>query len=136
MDQTDFNNFFVNEASLGQSRAAVTVALLNELNDRVRGSALEKDPVELINTNIDYFQQFNVIIANNLPEDAVLRIAKVRTHTFLPRLPLLRASHFFFPYPFWCSLTMHSLVVCMGPQYCFLCYTSLGFYCIPPHCSS
>jgi len=76
VDETDFNNFFIDEASLGKPRASATVALLNELNDRVKGKAFEVDPVHLVNTNIEFLHPFNVIIASNLPEETVQKVAQ------------------------------------------------------------
>lgn len=122
VDSSDFNNFFIDHSAIGQSRAVVTTALLSELNDRVRGSALEKDPVELINTDINYFKQFSVIIANNLPEDSVLRIAKVspficdwgchfiaRTRTRPTHVPA-RTPHYIAPRALFCS---HYTLLCV-----------------------
>jgi amyloid beta precursor protein binding protein 1 len=76
VDDSDFNNFFIVEGSQGQPRAKVCSELLNELNDRVKGHFLQKNPVQLINEDLSYFSQFNVVIANNLPHDSLVKLAK------------------------------------------------------------
>eukprot|EP01114_Cavostelium_apophysatum_P008684 TRINITY_DN2138_c0_g1_i2.p1 TRINITY_DN2138_c0_g1~~TRINITY_DN2138_c0_g1_i2.p1 ORF type:complete len:556 (-),score=166.03 TRINITY_DN2138_c0_g1_i2:41-1624(-) len=75
--ESDFNNFFIVEGSIGKSRAAVAKEALNELNDLVQGDYLERDPIELINTEPDYFKRFTVVVANDLPEEPLLKLAKV-----------------------------------------------------------
>ncbi len=42
------NNFFIDEASLGLSRAVRTTELLRELNDRVKGYSVEEVKITLI----------------------------------------------------------------------------------------
>jgi len=73
----DFNNFFIVEGSLGRSRAEVTKETLTELNDLVTGSFLERDPVDLINSEPDYFKQFTIVVVNDLPEDSLLKLGKI-----------------------------------------------------------
>jgi amyloid beta precursor protein binding protein 1 len=77
INESDFNNFFISEDYLGKSRAVITKELLNELNDRVKGNAIHKDPIELIENEPNFFKKFNIIIANNLPEDSVEKLAKI-----------------------------------------------------------
>jgi len=76
ISDSDFNNFFIVESSSGKSRAAVTCELLRELNDLADGSFDEKDPIDLINNNPAYFKQFTVIIANDVPDEPLLKLSK------------------------------------------------------------
>ncbi|KYQ90227.1 amyloid beta precursor protein-binding protein 1 [Tieghemostelium lacteum] len=70
------NNFFVERQSLGQNRSKVVCELLRELNDRVKGSSVEEDPIHLINTNISFFKDFNLVIANRIPEEPLLTLSQ------------------------------------------------------------
>jgi len=66
----------VDASSIGKSRAEVTRELLNELNALVSSDALQKDPVELINENPNFFTKYTLVIASNLPEEPLLKLAK------------------------------------------------------------
>jgi len=76
VDAADLNNFFIEESSLGQSRAEVTTRLLNELNSEVEGKAVARDPVEIIDKEISFFHQFTLIIASGVPEESLLKLAR------------------------------------------------------------
>jgi len=86
VDDSDLNNFFIQSGSQGQSRAKVTTELLNELNDRVHGFAVERDPVEIIEKEPDFFKQFTLIIANNIPEQPLLKLSEVCWGSHIPLL--------------------------------------------------
>eukprot|EP01102_Stenamoeba_stenopodia_P002521 TRINITY_DN12358_c0_g1_i1.p1 TRINITY_DN12358_c0_g1~~TRINITY_DN12358_c0_g1_i1.p1 ORF type:complete len:528 (-),score=135.34 TRINITY_DN12358_c0_g1_i1:30-1613(-) len=76
IDEADLgNNFFVEVADIGKSRAEITTKNLNELNSFVHGSFATEDPVSLINNNIEYFKSFSVVIASNLAEQPLLKLA-------------------------------------------------------------
>jgi len=75
--EADFNNFFISEDSVGKPRAQVTVALLQELNDLVTGHAVIKSPSQLITQEPDFFKQFSIVVANNLPEQEVRQLAAI-----------------------------------------------------------
>lgn len=68
-------NFFVTQASLGEARCQVITTLLLELNEEVKGTAVDDDPVELINKSSDFFSKFSCVIATDLPESALLKLA-------------------------------------------------------------
>eukprot|EP01089_Gocevia_fonbrunei_P001628 TRINITY_DN1150_c0_g1_i3.p1 TRINITY_DN1150_c0_g1~~TRINITY_DN1150_c0_g1_i3.p1 ORF type:complete len:551 (-),score=151.11 TRINITY_DN1150_c0_g1_i3:32-1642(-) len=87
------NNFFVTLDSIGQSRAKVTTDHLKELNEWVKGDFLEQDPVQLIETNIDYFNAFTFVIATNIPEVPLLKLA---AHLYQKNIPLIIARAFGF----------------------------------------
>ena len=69
------NNFFLTSDSIGKSRSEVAFTLLQELNPLSKGEANNKDPVSLIENDINYFKQFTIIIANNIPEASLLKLA-------------------------------------------------------------
>eukprot|EP01087_Luapelamoeba_hula_P003121 TRINITY_DN12942_c0_g1_i1.p1 TRINITY_DN12942_c0_g1~~TRINITY_DN12942_c0_g1_i1.p1 ORF type:complete len:530 (+),score=100.91 TRINITY_DN12942_c0_g1_i1:84-1673(+) len=98
------NNFFIDKASIGSSRAECTHRLLTELNPWVSGSAVSEDPVQLINNKVDYFGAFTIVIATELPEAPLLTLAKflnskhiplfvVRSYGFIGYLRIVATEH-------------------------------------------
>eukprot|EP01133_Synstelium_polycarpum_P003777 gene3777-4356_t len=79
------NNFFLDQSCLGQSRALKVTEFLRELNDRVKGSSCEDDPITLINENIAFFNEFDLVIANKLPEQPLQVLA---AHLYEQNIPL------------------------------------------------
>jgi amyloid beta precursor protein binding protein 1 len=69
------NNFFVDEDSLGKSRAATVKDLLLEMNPEVKGSALVRSPVDLIDKELSYFDRFRIVIGCHLPEPSIKKLA-------------------------------------------------------------
>lgn len=69
------NNFFLDSSSLGHSRAVRATELLRELNDRVKGYSVDEDPVALINTKLEFFEAFTVVVATDLPEAPLRKLA-------------------------------------------------------------
>ena len=63
------------QASLGETRCQVVTTLLLELNEEVKGTAVDEDPVDLINKSPDFFSNFSCVIATDLPEPALLKLA-------------------------------------------------------------
>ena len=49
--------------------------LLLELNDEVKGVGLDEDPVELIEKSPEFFSKFSCVVATDLPEQALLKLA-------------------------------------------------------------
>ncbi|KAI8922701.1 hypothetical protein BC831DRAFT_474771 [Entophlyctis helioformis] len=70
-------NFFLTQDSIGKSRAETLASLLNELNEEVVGKAVVKNPVELIDSSPDFFRQFTLVIATELPEQSTLKLAQI-----------------------------------------------------------
>jgi len=87
------NNFFLDSDGLGQPRAVRVTELLRELNDRVKGYSVEEDPVALINSKPEFFETFTVVIAVNLPE-APLR--KLASFLYDRQVPLIVAKTYGF----------------------------------------
>jgi len=76
VDDSSFNDFFVLEGSQGKPRAEVSVQLLNELNDRVKGHALVRDPIDLVHNQVELLSQYSLVIANGLPQETVSVLSK------------------------------------------------------------
>ncbi|GAM20938.1 hypothetical protein SAMD00019534_041130 [Acytostelium subglobosum LB1] len=70
------NNFFLDQSCIGQPRAQKVTEFLRELNDRVKGFSCDEDPIQLINEKISFFKDFDLVIANRLPESALLTLAQ------------------------------------------------------------
>ncbi|KAL6045048.1 NEDD8-activating enzyme E1 regulatory subunit [Balamuthia mandrillaris] len=87
------NNFFLDFASLGQPRAVRTTELLKELNEWVNGNYVDKDAVTVIDTDIDFFKQFSLVVATELPEEPLLKLARYLYEQAIP-LFVCRANGF------------------------------------------
>eukprot|EP01132_Coremiostelium_polycephalum_P005270 gene5270-6561_t len=78
------NNFFVEKSDIGESRAKVVCEWLRELNDRVKGYSMEEDPVHLIENNINVFKDYNLVVANRIPEQPLLVLAQFLWENKIP----------------------------------------------------
>lgn len=98
------NNFFLTFNDLGKSRAESATTWLKELNGWVEGNSLSEDPIKLIETNVDYFASFTLVIATELPETSLLKLAQflydkqvplfvVRSYGFLGYLRVITPEH-------------------------------------------
>jgi NEDD8-activating enzyme E1 regulatory subunit len=104
VDDSDSNNFFVDDSSQGKSRAEVTTNFLKELNDLVKGECVDRDPVEIISKDISFFKPFTMVIANSIPEiplrtlgrfcwDNGIPLLVVRSYGFLGYLRIAVKEH-------------------------------------------
>lgn len=80
------SNFFLSSDALGKSRAKIAVEHLLELNSEVRGDYIEDDFDSLLSINADFFQAFSIVIATELPEEGLLRLAQVLWKSATPLL--------------------------------------------------
>ncbi|PKA52596.1 NEDD8-activating enzyme E1 regulatory subunit [Apostasia shenzhenica] len=71
------NNFMLDEASLGQSKAKCVCAFLQELNDAVNAKFVEESPEVLIERNTSFFSMFTLVIATQVQESALLKLDKI-----------------------------------------------------------
>lgn len=101
------NNFFLEFKSLGSSRAVAATELLNELNEWVQGTAVDKDPVQLIEENVDFFSSFTLVIATELPEAALLKLSQ---HLYAKHIPLFVARSYGFLGYLRLSIPEHTIV--------------------------
>eukprot|EP01083_Nonionella_stella_P075523 205367_1 len=60
------NNFFVTQDDVGKKRAKVVSEWLLEMNPDVSGEAICRNYIELINTDLIYFKQFNIVLSTQL----------------------------------------------------------------------
>lgn len=62
-------------SQLGQPRCSAVAECLHELNDAVRGSSVEEDPVAIISDKkCDFFRHFTLVIATQLPESTQVEL--------------------------------------------------------------
>jgi len=61
------NNFFLEKKNIGKPRAACVTELLQELNRDVRGRFVQSDPIAMIESNINFFKDYTIVIANSVP---------------------------------------------------------------------
>ncbi|KNE61573.1 hypothetical protein AMAG_06389 [Allomyces macrogynus ATCC 38327] len=72
------NNFFVTRAHLGQPRAKVVTALLQELNDDVLGHYIDDDITPFVAAHPRYFDRFSlVLVTGHVPAAALLALDRV-----------------------------------------------------------
>ncbi|XP_060586197.1 NEDD8-activating enzyme E1 regulatory subunit-like isoform X3 [Ruditapes philippinarum] len=80
------NNFFLTKESIGQSRAKFATEYLSELNEDVSGDFMEEQPDKMLDTNVDFFNQFTVVIATNLCQRTLLKLGKCLWEKNIPLL--------------------------------------------------
>eukprot|EP00775_Hariotina_reticulata_P012383 gene12383-12517_t len=71
------NNFLVDEAGLGRSRAQVVTELLKEMNDSVSGSYVEDTPEALLENDPQFLEGYDLVIATQMPEQQLLRLEEL-----------------------------------------------------------
>lgn len=99
------NNFFVTADAVGRPRAEVVTELLLEMNpDDCQGKFRVADPADLVCTEPAFFLEFSLIIATQMSQAPLLRLAKicwdaniplvvVRSYGFLGYLRLCLPRH-------------------------------------------
>uniref|UniRef100_A0A8D2P9M7 NEDD8-activating enzyme E1 regulatory subunit n=1 Tax=Zosterops lateralis melanops TaxID=1220523 RepID=A0A8D2P9M7_ZOSLA len=80
------NNFFLQKRHIGQNRAQSAMELLQELNSDVSGSFVEESPEKLLDSDPSFFNRFNLVVATQLPESTLLRLAEVLWNSNIPLL--------------------------------------------------
>ena len=80
------NNFFLDQESLGLSRAERVKDLLLEINEEVSGESVTREVSELIKEQPEFFQQFSVVIATQICDDVALPLSRL---LWSQRVPLL-----------------------------------------------
>lgn len=78
------NNFFLDRNSIGQSRAKAATELLLELNEDVCGDYIEDTVDNLLDKCATFFNMYHIVIATNLPERTLLRLAVVLCDNDIP----------------------------------------------------
>lgn len=80
-------SFFLENSSVGQSRAKCTVSLLRELNPDVNGDAVDEVAVEkLLETNLEFFKTFDLVIGTALSEKQIVQLSSKMWELNIPFL--------------------------------------------------
>lgn len=70
-------SFFLDAASVGQSRAKCSMQLLQELNPDVSGDFVDENIESLLEMNADFFKSFTVVVACDTKEKVLLRLSTI-----------------------------------------------------------
>lgn len=77
-------NFFLDSASLGQSRAKCCMQLLQELNPDVNGEYVDENVDQLIDAQPEFFKNFDVIVATAVSERTIVRLSNLLWDQHIP----------------------------------------------------
>ncbi|XP_054245620.1 NEDD8-activating enzyme E1 regulatory subunit isoform X2 [Indicator indicator] len=80
------HNFFLQKSHIGQNRAQSATELLQELNNDVSGNFVEESPEQLLDNDPSFFNRFNLVVATQLPESTLLRLAELLWNSNIPLL--------------------------------------------------
>ncbi|XP_021076512.1 NEDD8-activating enzyme E1 regulatory subunit [Mus pahari] len=80
------NNFFLQKSSIGKNRAQAAMEFLQELNSDVSGSFVEESPENLLDNDPSFFCRFTIVVATQLLESTLLRLADVLWNSQIPLL--------------------------------------------------
>ncbi|XP_039359637.1 NEDD8-activating enzyme E1 regulatory subunit isoform X1 [Mauremys reevesii] len=80
------NNFFLQRSNIGQNRAQSATELLQELNNDVSGNFVEESPDKLLDNDPSFFCRFNLVVATQLPESILVRLAEILWNANIPLL--------------------------------------------------
>lgn len=71
------SNFFVTAGDVGKPRGQTVLDLLLEMNEDVKGSFVQASPSDLIASQPDFFSQFTLVIASQMPLEQVKALSVV-----------------------------------------------------------
>ncbi|XP_064130011.1 NEDD8-activating enzyme E1 regulatory subunit isoform X1 [Loxodonta africana] len=80
------NNFFLQRSSIGKNRAQAAMEFLQELNTDVSGGFVEESPENLLDNDPSFFCRFTIVVATQLPESTLLRLADILWNSQIPLL--------------------------------------------------
>jgi len=97
-------NFYLRKTDLGRNRAEAVSEVLAELNPEVKGTFLAEDPVVVLDKSPEFFDQFNFIIASQMPTHQLEKLANycyekdkvlvmVRSYGMVGYLRIITKSH-------------------------------------------
>ncbi len=78
------SNFFVAAEDVGSPRGKCAMHLLQELNCEVKGSFVDDDFVTAVSTTPDFFTRFTLVVATELPESDLLKLADLLWKASIP----------------------------------------------------
>ncbi|ORX93799.1 NEDD8-activating enzyme E1 regulatory subunit [Basidiobolus meristosporus CBS 931.73] len=70
------NNFYLEMSSVGRSRAQSVTHFLKELNEDVKGFHMQEDIYALIEERPEFFKQFSIVIASEVPESYLIKLSE------------------------------------------------------------
>ena len=79
-------NFFLPLESVGHPRAQCAVRLLVELNGSVKGTYIDEEIESILATDPNFFSQFGIVVATEMPEPSLLKLAEVLWKASIPLL--------------------------------------------------
>ncbi|KAL9658119.1 hypothetical protein ABK040_013032 [Willaertia magna] len=97
-------NFYLRKTDLGRNRAEAVSEVLQELNPDVKGAFLAEDPLVVFEKSPEFFNQFNFIIASQMPIYQVEKLAKfcyekdktlvlVRSYGMIGYIRIIKKTH-------------------------------------------
>ena len=72
----DVSDFFMQSGHKGKTRAEASLPFLLELNEEVKGIAVNSNPSHIIQHEIDFFKKFSLVIATDLEEEDLLKLGE------------------------------------------------------------
>lgn len=78
------NNFFFDSFSVGKSKAQIACELVQELNEDSVGQFYQKDPIELLNNDPEFFKKFTVVLCSRVSEHGLLKLGNFLWHAHVP----------------------------------------------------
>merc|ERR1712080_336628 len=78
------SNFFLDSNSVGKSKAESACQLLQELNPDTLGNHIGQDPIELLESNPGFFEDFTIVICSRLSERDLVKIGEVLWRLNIP----------------------------------------------------
>lgn len=78
------SNFFLDPNSLGTSKAKSACELLQELNPDTKGNYVCQDPIELVESNSGFFEQFTLVICSRMCERGLINLGNVLWRLDIP----------------------------------------------------
>jgi len=78
------NNFFVTQDDVGKNRAEIVTMWLTEMNEDVKGWAMVKNYVEMIDKESDKFKQYDIVVATQLYGESNRKLAKICWENKIP----------------------------------------------------
>ena len=80
------SNFFVIADYIGANRGTVALSLLQELNSEVIGKTIDDKFESVLTTTPEFFSQFSVVVATELPEDELCKLSRILWKSNTPLL--------------------------------------------------
>lgn len=77
-------SFFLDQSSLGLSRAKCSMQLLKELNPDVSGDYVDDNIETILQDNPDFFLSFGVVVASDIKEKCLIALSEILWELNIP----------------------------------------------------